>query len=162
MSSRILFGSAIVFVFGAVVFVAAEAPPTSKPSNGLRLVDSPVHYTRGILILSTKAGTAAVRFSAYHDDGGLDYDYRYQPKKGGAEHTGKGSISPTKPKPADRATTKTGWSGETTDDIVAGDIAVLWGKGGGDWGWVHYIPEDVTVQVVALDFDHLELARFQR
>jgi hypothetical protein len=161
MTLRLLFATGVVGVLSLLAVAAHEAPRAAKASRSL--VSAPVYYSRGVLIASNKAGTAAVEFTASHDDGSFDYRFRYRPSdRAKKEQTGMGSVSPVAPKPADRPTTKTGDSGETKDDIVAGDLALLWGKGGKDWGWVHYVPEDMTIQMVFIDFTTMDLARFQK
>lgn len=162
MAIRTLF---VLMLAATLSLHSAFAEDASRAAKKPRrsLVSTQFHYTSGNLIASTKDGTAAVRFVRSDDDGSFDYEYRYRPSApDGKERTGTGTVSPVARKPAEPRAVKSGYSGEGEDDIVAGDVALLWGKGSDEWGWVHYMPEDVTVQVVFGDYGKLDLARFQR
>ena len=147
----------------ATVFInrmgLADAIPPADPT-----VSVPLHYVDQAMIVSAKGCTVIFRFNST-DDGngkrGAHFHYRLLPSQGG-EVKGEGDVFENYQRRTSGTTSAVIDLGSRLK-IVAGKIELPWSLGGIDFGWVYFVPEDATVELLNNDeFDKLDLTRFKR
>ena len=123
-------------------------------------VAAPVVYHDLVLIVSTKAGVAAIDFDKAIENG-ITYRYRFCPTDTVEEQNGTGKVFEIY-----RRFQNMIGATRLVDDgsqlwIEADEIRLEWSFGGPDRGWVYYSPENTRVQIAnSKKFAELQLSQF--
>jgi hypothetical protein len=131
---------AFLVALGATCTASGQPP---APKGRAARIAAPVAYEDLMLVLATKDGAAAVVFGDRGDDGGVEYQFRYESADGKRKQAGKGQLF-------EFPLEKGGYKPEGLY-IKAGPISVEWSRGGKERGWIYYVPEDVTVHLAHAD-----------
>lgn len=123
--------SGIGLVAPGAAVVGAEVRKQNEP------ISAPVSYKDTMLIAVSEKGVAAIVFELPHENG-VKYRYRFLAKGAKEEVTGGGRVY-------ELYTDGKYDGGELT--IKAGEVDVVWSRGGLDRGWLYYEPEKLRLQI---------------
>lgn len=133
VASALVSGIGHISVDNAVV--AADPRKQREP------ISAPVFYKDTMVVAVSEKGVAAIVFEQPHENG-VKYRYRFLAKGAKEEVTGGGRVY-------ELYTDGKYDGGELT--IKAGEVDVVWSRGGLDRGWLYYEPETLRLQIANAD-----------
>jgi len=127
-------------------------------------ISAAVYYADQALVLSTKHGTAVVKFTSTKDGDklGAHYHYRFVSAEG-KETSGEGDVYENYKRPNQQPAAGPIVDLGSKTVVEAGETKLRWSRGSDQSGWIYYVPEEMTVQIANTDsFEKLELRRFKK
>lgn len=148
----------------AIAFVLAnflainDSRPQPAPADAL---NAPIYYGDQGIVITNEHGIAVLKFNSTKDGDkvGAHYHYRLL-SPDGKETSGEGDVYENYKQPAG--------GGPIVDlgsktVVEVDEMKLTWSRGADQFGWIYYVPEEMTVQIVKADlFDNLDLNRFKK